>query len=745
MEYFSIALAVLFILAVVDLSVGVSNDAVNFLNSAIGSQVASRRTIMIVVCAGVLCGALFSSGIMQVARSGIINPELFTFADVMVVFLAVMLADVLLLDLYNTFGLPTSTTVSIVFELLGAATAVAIIHVTHNPDAPAFIEFINGQKALQIISGIGLSVGIAFAIGMVVQFFSRLLFTFEDGPRSGVMRVAWSALALTAITNFLLIKGLKGASFITADAMAYITQHSVLLSIAVLTTWLAVSLLIHRAGRNPLGFAVLAGTFSLAMAFASNDLVNFIGVPLAGLESWRAWSASGLDAEAFIMSDLANPVAGNTGYLLAAGAIMAVTLWLSSKAQSVTQTEVRLSRQDEGSERFQPGVLSRSLVIGFVKISDGVRSLTPARTRSFVESRFKRGVSATAGPNAPAFDLVRASVNLTVASILIAIATALKLPLSTTFVSFMVAMGTSLSDRAWGRDSAVYRVAGVLSVLAGWFGTAAAAFLLAALFAVILSSFGGWGLTVLVALVAFGMFRTFRFHTRRMRSEERVRTRSIPTADDRHEIQALQSQLSGLLQECSDCLDLTIQGLLGRDRKLLERAGQRMSELKDSYVRKEMYFVRMLKQSKPDVDSVLMDHMRILSCQQDLFQSVQTIVESARTHVLGEHGRLTEETQELLQQFNVSQRQLAEIQADAWSSPAEQEKVSSRLEEIRQLLTESIRSVVNDLYGGVRPVNFTTLVLTLLTELEDFARAFSRARGLWNEQDQLENSDSEPD
>lgn len=516
MDYFSVAVVILVILAMVDLSVGVSNDAVNFLNSAIGSRVTSRRTILMVATAGILIGALFSSGIMEVARKGVFNPEMFTFADIMVVFLAVMLADVLLLDLFNTFGLPTSTTVSIVFELLGAASAVALFHTLNTTEPSAFMEYINARSALMIISGILLSVVVAFITGAMVQFFSRLLFTYEDSRHGTFVLLGWSALALTIISYFLFIKGLKSASFIDATTVLWVSEHTAVVLPLTFAGWLAVTSLIRLSGYNPLAFVVLAGTFALAMAFASNDLVNFIGVPLAGLESWQAWAASGLGPEQMYMDVLNQPVKSSPWYLFVAGVVMAATLWISARARSVTQTEVSLARQGDGTERFSPGPLSRGLVWVFIRCSVITQNFVPDSLQTKIGDRFRfpggRDINAGMNTEFRAFDLVRASVNLAVASILIAIATSLKLPLSTTFVSFMVAMGTSLADQAWGRDTAVYRVAGVLSVLGGWFLTAAAAFFMAGVFACLLKLFGGAALLVLLLLIPIALYRSAIYH-----------------------------------------------------------------------------------------------------------------------------------------------------------------------------------------------------------------------------------------
>ncbi|MEE4173899.1 MAG: inorganic phosphate transporter [Xanthomonadales bacterium] len=726
MDFFAFLIAALFILALIDLSVGVSNDAVNFLNSAIGSQVASRRTIMIVATAGILIGALFSSGIMEVARKGIFNPEMFTFADVMVVFLAVMIADVLLLDLFNTFGMPTSTTVSIVFELLGAATAVAIIHVTHTPDAPPFFEFINGRNALAIVAGILLSVVIAFVVGTLVQFMSRFLFTFEDSRHTALARIGWSAVALTTISWFLFIKGLKGAGFVTGDVQTWVLGHQALILGGGFLFWLGASFVLRQLGMNPLAFVVLAGTFALAMAFASNDLVNFIGVPLAGFESWKAWSASGVSPETYTMEVLTQPVQSSHFMLLAAGAVMAVTLWVSSKARSVTQTEVTLARQGEGAERFRPGPLSRFLVRTSLAFGHLLRAMTPPPWQTEVERRFTRDENSGRVADAPAFDLLRASVNLAVASILIAIATSMKLPLSTTFVSFMVAMGTSLADRAWGRDSAAYRVAGVLSVLGGWFGTAAAAFLMAAFFATLISVFGPVALGALLVLVGFTLYRSFRFHGER--EQRRARSRSLDASSFGSEADLLRTQMNELLGECARSVEHALLALTRGDRKHLERARQSVEEIAESSKRKELVFVRVLKRVRPEADEGFLAQLETLACEQDLFQSIQTIVDTVEAHVLNAHERPTSETTSTLERYLDSQRVAVALMAESWDrgKPADREAVEV-LGELMAMLEAATRQAVADLYHGSRPVKNTTLVLTVLTELADFVREMERA------------------
>ncbi len=504
MDSYQILVIALFILAVADLVVGVSNDAVNFLNSAIGSNVAPRNIILIIAGLGVFVGAAFSSGMMEVARKGIFNPEFFSFADVMVIFMAVMITDILLLDLFNSLGMPTSTTVSIVFELLGASVMTGWLMLNKGgSEAESIMELINYSKASQIIAGIFLSVGVAFTVGAVVQWFSRLLFTFNFHKRLPTYGALFGGLAITFIVYFMLVKGVKGASFISDSTSAYIKSHTAAI---MLITFVGVTLLTFILQRtvklHPLKMVVLAGTFSLAMAFAGNDLVNFIGVPITGFQSFTDWKTSGVDADLYLMNALSEKVKTPTYMLFIAGLIMVVTLWLSAKARRVTETEVKLGTQGSVDERFKPNGLSRGIVAAATGFTNFFTNIVPRRTRIIVDWRF-RSYTVTE-EETPAFDLVRASVNLMMASILIAFATSLKLPLSTTYVSFMVAMGTSLADRAWGAGSAEYRVAGVLNVIGGWFLTALGAFTAAALVALAIYFGGNWtaiGLFLVAAVV----------------------------------------------------------------------------------------------------------------------------------------------------------------------------------------------------------------------------------------------------
>ncbi len=518
-NFYLLLVGILILLAVSDLVVGVSNDAVNFLNSAIGSKAASFKVIMIIAALGILFGATFSSGMMDVARKGIFHPEHFFLNEIMIIFLAVMLTDIILLDLFNTFGLPTSTTVSIVFELLGAAVAVSIIKITGSGDSMSRMsEYINSSSALLIITGILLSVVVAFTVGMIIQYIVRAFFTFNFEKNTKYFGAIWGGIAITAITFFILIKGAKGASFMSKDMVSWIKENTGLILGLSFIGWTILLQLLQWIFRlNILKLIVLVGTFALAMAFAGNDLVNFIGVPLAGLESFKAFLGSGVsDSTSFLMTSLSEPVKTPTTFLLIAGLIMVIALWTSKKARSVTATTLDLGRQDEGHERFESSGVARGIVRVSIGVAGFFEKITPGRVSNFMQKRFdqekykenKTDVGAS-------FDLVRASVTLVVASALISLATSLKLPLSTTYVTFMVAMGTSLSDGAWGRDSAVFRVSGVVTVIGGWFFTAFVAFTAAFIVAFLIHWGGLVAILLLVALAAFILFRSFRLHRKR--------------------------------------------------------------------------------------------------------------------------------------------------------------------------------------------------------------------------------------
>jgi len=509
MDSYLLLVIALLILAVGDLIVGVSNDAVNFLTSAIGSKVADRKTIIMIAAAGVFVGAAFSSGMMEVARKGIFNPSFFSFADVMVIFMAVMITDLILLDTFNTLGLPTSTTVSIVFELLGASVMVGFLMLKSGQHPEwELLDLINSSKAIQIIGGIFISIAVAFSVGAVAQWFSRLLFTFK--PKRGIRKygVIFGAICMTIIIYFLLIKGIKGADF-GESINNFFKRSSTSIVLYSLAISLAVLFVLQKVfDVNPLKVVVLAGTFSLAMAFAGNDLVNFIGVPITGYQSYQMWQASGVAADAFSMSALAQAVQTPKILLFAAGLIMVVTLWFSAKAQKVTDTSVNLGSQGIVDERFNPNFISNGVIKVANVLNQLFMAIVPHTALRKIDKRFH--YEAIHDEDKRAFDLVRASVNLVIASILIAFASSLKLPLSTTYVSFMVAMGASLADRAWGKGSAPYRVAGVVNVIGGWFVTAAAAFALSAIIALAIFFGGNYMALALFFVALIAMYRSNR-------------------------------------------------------------------------------------------------------------------------------------------------------------------------------------------------------------------------------------------
>lgn len=510
----------LFLLAVFDLSVGVSNDAVNFLNSAIGSKAASLKRILIVASIGVFIGAAMSNGMMDIARHGIFRPEHFSFYDLICIFMAVMVTDIILLDVFNTLGMPTSTTVSMVFELLGATFVVAIIKMAGGIDL-GFNDLLNTEKALSVILGIFLSVAIAFFFGTVVQFLSRMIFSFNYRSRLKWKVGIFGGICATAIVYFLLIKGAKDLTFMTPEVKAWISGHTAVIIAGCFAFFTILMQLLHFLHVNVLKVIVLMGTFSLAMAFAGNDLVNFIGVPLSGLASFQEYVANGGgDAHGFLMGSL-NGSANTPFYILiGAGAIMVVSLATSKKARNVTKTEIGLGSQQGGDEMFGSSRIARRLVRWTLSVLAWVRRVTPLRVRQWFARRFN--VDETIMDQGAAFDLIRGSVNLVLAAALIALGTSLKLPLSTTFVTFMVAMGTSLADRSWGRESAVFRITGVISVIGGWFITAGAAFIGAGVI-VALMHFGGQWVMLLIAVLTIVLI---------IRSNRRFSSKNTAESDD---------------------------------------------------------------------------------------------------------------------------------------------------------------------------------------------------------------------
>ncbi|MCD8287490.1 MAG: inorganic phosphate transporter, partial [Porphyromonadaceae bacterium] len=629
----------LFLLAIFDLWVGVSHDAVNFLNSAIGSKAATFRTIIIIAAVGVFCGASMSNGMMDIARHGIFRPEQFSFYELMYVFLTVMVADIILLDIFNSLGMPTSTTVSMVFELLGASFALAMVKLSSDTTGLTFADLLNTEKALSVILGIFLSVAIAFFFGAVVQYLSRLLFTFHYAGKMRWKAGLFGGIAITAIIYFMLIKGVRDLSFMTPENKAFVAAHTpyILGGCFIVSTF--VMQLLHLCRVNVFKVVVMVGTFSLAMAFAGNDLVNFIGVPLAGFSSYQEYAANGLgDPISFTMEALNEPARTPVIFLIAAGAIMVVSLATSKKAHHVVKTSVDLSRQDTGEEIFGSSRVARNLVRWFSSVSAFVVDITPVKVRRWVNDRFN--AEDIQIENGAAFDLVRASVNLVLAGLLIALGTSLKLPLSTTYVTFMVAMGTSLADRAWSRESAVFRITGVLSVIGGWFITAGAAFLLAFIIVLIMYFGGFWAAIAVVVLSIVLLIRSQIVYRRRAKKEkhddlfyEMLATKDkeqVWTLLHRHILESHSLFLSDAMQIYGSIVD----GFLYEDLKPLRKAGSKLQIEKNTLKnnrRKETLGMHRVSRAVA-IGKNTWFHLGCNSCEQIMY-SLRRMCEPCLEHV----------------------------------------------------------------------------------------------------------------
>ena len=567
----------LFVLAVFDLMVGVSNDAVNFLNSAIGAKAASFKTIMIISAIGIFIGASLSNGMMDIARHGIYQPEHFYFEEIMCILLAVMLTDVVLLDVFNSMGMPTSTTVSMVFELLGGTFALALIKV-YGDSSLELGDLINTDKALSVIMAIFVSVAIAFFFGMLVQYIARVIFSFNYQNKMKYSIGLFGGIAATAIIYFMLIKGLKDSSFMTKENLAWVKDHTAQLVLTCFVFFTVLMQILHWLKINVFKIVVLLGTFALALAFAGNDLVNFIGVPLAGYSSFIDYTTNGAGyaPDSFLMTSLLGPASTPWYFLVGAGAIMVYALFTSKKAHAVVKTSVDLSRQDEGEETFGSTPIARTLVRISLNMSNSLSRLIPEGTKNWIDSRFRKDEAIIA--DGGAFDLVRAAVNLVLAGLLIAIGTSLKLPLSTTYVTFMVAMGSSLADRAWGRDSAVFRITGVLSVIGGWFLTAGAAFTICFFVALIIHFGGTVAIVLLIGLAAFTLIRSqVLFKKKNLKGKENETFKEIMRSTDSNQALNLmrvltREELNKVLLYAEENFDRTVNSFINENLRGLRKA-----------------------------------------------------------------------------------------------------------------------------------------------------------------------------
>jgi phosphate/sulfate permease len=591
METFYLFLVIfLFVLAVFDLSVGVSNDAVNFLNSAIGSRAASFKVIMVIAAIGIFVGASLSNGMMDIARHGIYQPQYFFFSEIMCILLAVMLTDVVLLDIFNSLGMPTSTTVSLVFELLGGTVAIALVKIAHSDGALQLGNLLNTDKAFTVILAIFLSVAIAFFFGTVVQYLSRLIFTFNYKKHTKYFIALFGGLAATSILYFMLIKGLKESAFMDGELKTLIYSNTDKVVWGAFIFFTILMQVLHWLKVNVFKVIVLMGTFALALAFAGNDLVNFIGVPLVGYSSYIDLMAQGgtTTTDTFLMESLLAPAQTPWYFLVGSGLVMVIALATSKKAHSVVKTSLDLARQSEGNESFGTSPVARMLVRTCNNASSTLLSVVPPRVKDWIDSRFNNDEIIL--EDRASFDLVRASVNVVLSGLLIALGTSLKLPLSTTYVAFMVAMGSSLADRAWGRESAVYRITGVLSVIGGWFITAGAAFTICFLVAIIIYFGGIAAMAAMVGLAVYMLIRSQVAYKKKLKKEalkEEVNTTVAKLRDttDSHEALSLfrehsREELNAVLLFAADALDRSVHGFMNENLRELRKVLNEVEEKK---------------------------------------------------------------------------------------------------------------------------------------------------------------------
>ena len=586
METFYLGIVIfLFLLAIFDLVVGVSNDAVNFLNSAIGAKAAPFKAIMCIAAIGIFVGASLSNGMMDIARHGIYQPEHFYFTEIMCILIAVMLTDVVLLDMFNSLGMPTSTTVSLVFELLGGTFALSIIKIAGDHSLE-FGQLLNTDKALSVILAIFVSVAIAFFFGTVVQYIARLIFTFNYKKQMKYFAAIFGGIAITTIIYFVLISGLKESSFMTPENKLWIKENTgslILYCFIGSTILMQIFQWIHI---NVFKVIVLMGTFALALAFAGNDLVNFIGVPLAGYSSFIDFSSqSGADPDTYLMTSLMGSAHTPWYFLVSAGLIMVIALFTSKKAHNVVKTSVDLSRQEEGEEAFGTSPVARVIVRLSSSISSSLSNIVPDKTKRWIDARFNTDDAILA--EGAAFDLIRASVNLVLAGFLIAMGTALKLPLSTTYVAFMVAMGSSLADRAWSRESAVYRITGVLSVIGGWFITAGAAFFICFFVTTIIHFGGTIAIIAFIGLAIFSLIRSQLVYKKALTKQKGDPTvQKLMSSHDTQEALSLlrkhtRDELGAILEVASQTFDKTVNSFMSESYRGLRKAMNLIDDEKD--------------------------------------------------------------------------------------------------------------------------------------------------------------------
>lgn len=710
---FIVIVVILALLAVLDLIVGVANDAINFLNAALGAKVAPHNVILFVAAVGIIVGVLTSSGMMEVARNGVFYPGQFTFAEIMVLFVGVMLADVVLLNTFNSLGLPTSTTVSLVFELLGSAVAIALYKIATDSELTIndLGDFINSGKAMVIISGILVSVVIAFTVGGILMYISRLIFSFRYNKMFSRLGAMWSGISLTGIIYFALFKGLKSSGLVPIELTSFINENTMTALLGIWVVCSALLALLQYLKVNILKFTILAGTFALALAFAGNDLVNFIGVTFAGLDSFKLAMDSG---DIYMKMDaLATPAHVNLWLLFSAGVIMVLTLFFSRDAMKVAQTQLDLSSQQESEERFNTSVLSRNIVRLAVKFNAVYNKFIPTSAQEWINNRFTP-LSEEERGNA-SYDLIRAAVNLTAASILICLGTSLKLPLSTTYVVFMVAMGSSLADRAWGRDSAVYRITGVLVVISGWFMTAIAGFTISFLVGLFLI-WGGWiALTIVSLLCGYALLHQFIFKAK-AKKEDSLKINN--DADDADVLYSCTETVCTTMREISDIYNHMLVALFTENRKALKETVQQSEVLYHDANKRKYGIMMTIKKLQDQKIETAHFYVQVVDYITEVTKALLHCTRPAYEHIDNNHKGFSEEQIVDLKLINDEVENIFNAVNEMLSN-----KDFSRLDDVLvmrdalfEIIAERIKNQIRRIKAGEASTRASALYFNILNE-----------------------------
>lgn len=725
-----IILIFLGILGIIDLTVGVSNDAVNFTNSAIGSKAGSFRTVMICAGIGIFVGTLFSGGMMEIARSGIFNPASFSFPEVMVIFFAAMAADVILLDFFNTYGLPTSTTVSIVMDLLGAALGVAMFKLIENGlPLVDIVNYLNVSKIVAILSSIVLSILFAFVFSFLFQYISRFLFSFDFKKKYKQYGAIWGGIAFTIISYFIFLKGIQNAPFITKEFYNTISQNINLVLLGIFLVSSVILELFHLFTKvNTLRFIVLYGTFSLAMSFAANDLVNFLGVPLGGMEAYRIAHQSSdpinMGMSALASSEINPP----TLILIAAGIIMFATLFFSKKARTVTKTEINLGRQEEGFERFEPFGLSRSIVSASIAFSNFVKRITPRKIREFAQKQFdlsKFHPTTDDKGEHSYFDLVRAASILTISTALISLGTSMKLPLSTTYITFIAAMAAALPDKAWGRESAVYRVSGVITVIGGWLLTGILASLFAFVVACILLLLGNIGIFVVMLLVAYLFWHSSNLHKKRAKEQEEHEKKYalITSTDSNGTYLNLIQQITSNIANIYLLVSRSIENLSTNNAIKLKKNRKDTKELVSKLNILTTSLLNLIENAQDSLLEYSKSTTKVISSLQNLSEKVQTMVEQYYYYVANSHTELLESQNKELSAITNILNEIHRGLDEAVKEPTQFREfhLDEKIKSLHQLIDNSTTEHLQRIKVVPKPVKRNLLYFNILSDLDNIA------------------------